>query len=101
MITQNSARRILFECGAIGDFHALPSAAVDKLLEHANARRYRKPRNAPGSRARMFHAYLTRRAESLTAYAEEASANGGTVWVRGWNGQRARASNGKAERGKV
>ena len=44
------------------DFHALDSAAVDRLLIEADAVKYRKPRNANGSRARYFHAYLTRTA---------------------------------------
>jgi hypothetical protein len=42
------------------DFHTLTSAQVYNVLAAADFRRYRKSRNAPGSRARMFHAYLCR-----------------------------------------
>jgi hypothetical protein len=42
------------------DFHALSSGAVDYLISHANQAGYRKPKNANGSRARYFHAYLQR-----------------------------------------
>lgn len=41
-------------------FHALRSEEVEALLAHADRRGYRKPRNANGSRARYFHAYLVR-----------------------------------------
>lgn len=44
------------------DFHALRSSQVDQLLEEADKQRYRKPRNANGSRARYFHARLCRMA---------------------------------------
>ncbi len=44
------------------DFHALPSAAIDRLLDEADRVRYQKPRNANGSRARYFHDMLQRRA---------------------------------------
>ena len=43
------------------DFHALRSGQVDRLLAEADAVGYRKPKNASGSRARYFHAYLIRR----------------------------------------
>ncbi len=45
------------------DFHALGSAQVEALLVEADAHRYRKPKNANGSRGRYFHAYVTRTAE--------------------------------------
>ncbi len=44
------------------DFHALDSAAVERIIAEADAYGYRAPRNANGSRARYFHAYLTRTA---------------------------------------
>lgn len=58
------ARAILERLGlpVAANFHSLPSSAVDRLISEADAMRYRKPRNAPGSRARMFHAYVTRTA---------------------------------------
>ncbi len=46
------------------DFHALRSSEVDGVIAAADSRGYRKPRNANGSRARYFHAYL-RRARGL------------------------------------
>lgn len=42
------------------DFHALNSATVERLVEVARAVGYRKPRNANGSTARCFFAYLAR-----------------------------------------
>ena len=64
MMTRYEARNILAACGVpLGaNFHVLPAATVDLLLGHADARRYRKPRNANGSRGRYWHAYLQRRA---------------------------------------
>ncbi len=70
-IEPSRARDILAKCKAAGNFHALPRYAVDSLLEEARAHGYRKSKNAPGSTARMFHGYLTRQAESLTANARE------------------------------
>lgn len=62
-ISRFEARDILSRCGGVDrDFHALPSADVDAILREADARQYRRPRNANGSRARYFHAYLTRAA---------------------------------------
>lgn len=66
MMTQKRmlALSTLIDCGVeVGsDFHTLRSSHVDALLEHAKRWRYRKPRNANGSRARYFHAMLQRRA---------------------------------------
>jgi len=61
-MTPDDAYSILQQCGApIGeDFHRLPSSVVERLLERAKAWKYREPRNANGSRARCFHAYLER-----------------------------------------
>lgn len=42
------------------DYHVLSSAQVERLLAHADARRYRKRKDAPRSRARMFHQHLVR-----------------------------------------
>lgn len=44
------------------DFHTLRNTQVDALLAEADLQRYRKPRNANGSRARYFHDLLQRRA---------------------------------------
>jgi len=44
------------------DFHALPSSKVEEVLAVAAERKYRKPQNAPGSKARMFYQYVTRAA---------------------------------------
>lgn len=64
----NQARVILAACGIErgADFHTLPASAVDELLEHANRLKYRKPRNANGSRGRYFHDMLQRRAAGVT-----------------------------------
>lgn len=44
------------------DFHTLRSEEVERVLAEADRVRYRKSKNAPGSRARMFWQYLQRRA---------------------------------------
>jgi len=44
------------------DFYTLSSAEVEKLLEQADREKYRKPKNANGSRARYFYAKLEREA---------------------------------------
>jgi hypothetical protein len=42
------------------DFHILPSAQVELLVEQAKLCKYRKPDNANGSTAREFFYYLAR-----------------------------------------
>lgn len=42
------------------DFHVLNSQHVQNVLDAADSVKYRAPRNANGSRARYFHAYLCR-----------------------------------------
>lgn len=42
------------------DFHALPSDTVESIIAAADSVKYRRPRNANGSRARYFHARLVR-----------------------------------------
>jgi hypothetical protein len=64
MISPEMALLILNRCEANEDFHGLPSEAVRKLLDYAREARYYPPAHANGSRARYFHAYLTRRANS-------------------------------------
>lgn len=61
-LTPVSARRALKLCGvAIGaDFFTLSSATVLDLLSHADAHRYRAPKNGNGSRGRYWHAHLQR-----------------------------------------
>jgi hypothetical protein len=64
MLTRTEAREILARChvplGA--DYHKLDSDTVEYIVAMAKGYRYRKPRNANGSTARYFHAYLQRRA---------------------------------------
>lgn len=61
-LTPQAAYAELLAIGHMGrDFHALPSSAVDSIIAAADRARYRKPRNANGSRARYFHAHLQRR----------------------------------------
>jgi hypothetical protein len=45
------------------DFHCLSNTQVDALLAQADLVRYRKPKNANGSRGRYFHNLLQRQAE--------------------------------------
>ena len=44
------------------DFHTLSSAEVERILTAAKHWGYRAPKNATGSRARYFYAYLSRAA---------------------------------------
>ena len=46
------------------EWHAIDSDQKDKILKAANEWRYRKPRNANGSRGRYFCEYLRRALES-------------------------------------
>ena len=62
MMDRRDAASILSRCNARGNFHALPASVVESLLDEADRVKYRRPKNANGSRARYFHAYLTRRA---------------------------------------
>lgn len=61
-LTPDDAHAILYECGVPGgvDFDTLPSSAVEALLRHADKYKYRKPKNANGSRGRYWHAYVDR-----------------------------------------
>lgn len=49
------------------DFHALDSDAVERIVEQARLFKYRAPKNANGSTARYFHAYLVRTAQKVEA----------------------------------
>ncbi len=42
------------------DFCTLPASTVCRVLEAADLVKYRKPKNANGSRGRYFYAYLQR-----------------------------------------
>lgn len=48
--------------GQAVDFHRLDSSQVETVLAYADRFKYRKPRNANGSRARYFYAYVCRAA---------------------------------------
>lgn len=45
------------------DFYELSSSEVDVVLTHADAAKYRKPKNANGSRGRYYWAKLQRKYE--------------------------------------
>jgi hypothetical protein len=61
-VTRSEASDILARCHVdrAHDFHRLPSDQVEALLAEADRVKYRRPKNANGSRARYFHARLTR-----------------------------------------
>lgn len=61
-MSQHTARELLRNHGVpLGaDFHRLSSATVEGVVAAADAYHYRKPRNAPGSRARMFYQFANR-----------------------------------------
>lgn len=64
-----AALEVLHRAGvAIGaDFHTLNSSQVEALLVEADRVKYRKPKNANGSRGRYFHDMLQRRAQKVEA----------------------------------
>lgn len=66
MFTQSEARRILARWGVNpddpDDFHAIGSTQVEWIVSTAREHKYRKPKNASGSTARYFYAYVVRRA---------------------------------------
>ena len=61
-LTASEAHDILQQCHIAPEtnFFALRSHEVASLLDFADKRGYRKPRNANGSRGRYFYAYLQR-----------------------------------------
>lgn len=63
-MTPGAARVILddMHMTSVDDFHKLTSVDVERLLSVADAWSYRVPKNANGSRARYWFAYLKRRA---------------------------------------
>lgn len=67
--TPHAARECLHACGVdrTKDFHALHSSIVERLVEEARFFKYRAPKNANGSTARYFHAYLVRTAAKKEA----------------------------------
>ena len=60
---RTNARAVLSLCNiSIGqDFYTLRPTQIECLILQADLVRYRKPRNANGSRARYFHDMLQRR----------------------------------------
>jgi hypothetical protein len=67
------AREVLARAGiAPGqDFFTLSASQISELLEEADRMKYRKPRNANGSRGRYFYAYLVRRARGTVVDIQE------------------------------
>lgn len=63
---RTNARHTLQLCNIrVGqDFHTLSTRQVDLLLAEADRVKYRKPRNANGSRGRYFHDLMQRRAQA-------------------------------------
>lgn len=72
-MTRQEALNILARCeiSAGTDFFTLSSSTIDRLLSEADAVKYRKPKNANGSRGRYFYAFVTRKVDSLTEMARE------------------------------
>jgi len=63
-MTTNEAQRIAAQFNlAARDFHALSFGEQSELAGLAKQCRYRKPRNANGSTARYFAAYVARKAQ--------------------------------------
>jgi len=62
-MTEEDARALMnVYCIPYGrDFHTLNSQQVQNVIDAANARKYRAPKHANGSRARYFYAYLMRK----------------------------------------
>lgn len=64
MMHKSDAADILQRAGVArgANFHTLRASQVDALLVEADRVKYRKPKNANGSRGRYFHDMLQRRA---------------------------------------
>jgi hypothetical protein len=75
------------------DFHSLDSASVKRILNAANACKYREPPNANGSRARYFYAYLNR---TLTAKVPEYVVQGNHGFGHGWEDETTETSHREA-----
>jgi hypothetical protein len=65
MMDSSDAHDILQRAGVArgANFHTLNSSQVEALLVEADRVKYRKPKNANGSRGRYFHDYVQRRAQ--------------------------------------
>lgn len=68
-MTYDDARNICAQFGiirhpALPDWHAMDSDQKERVLKAADLVKYRKPKNANGSRGRYFTAYLSRVLES-------------------------------------
>jgi len=63
-MTRDTARALCsqFAIDTTRDFHSLSQDEVARVLEAAKACKYVTPKNANGSKARYFHAYLRRSA---------------------------------------
>lgn len=62
-MNRTDARAILQRCNISADsdqFHALDTDRVESLIAEADRAKYRAPKNANGSRARYFHAFVVR-----------------------------------------
>jgi hypothetical protein len=61
-MTRSDAFDILQRCKISGQssFFSLSSSEVSCLLEEADKRKYKAPKNANGSRGRYFYAYIQR-----------------------------------------
>ena len=68
-MTRETAQDILARChlSEAPDFFTLSTGDVCSLLVEADAVKYRKPKNANGSRARYFCAYVLRAANKEEA----------------------------------
>jgi hypothetical protein len=68
-MTRETAEDILTRCYLIAkpDYFTLSSSDKEGLLREADTVKYRKPKNANGSRARYFYAYVLRAANKEEA----------------------------------
>lgn len=69
MLERSDANEILQRAGVeLGtNFYTLSSSQVEALLVEADRVKYRKPKQANGSRGRYFHDYVQRRANKVEA----------------------------------
>ncbi len=61
-MSHEDAREMLMNDGILfdQDFHALGSSEIDRLAQAAEATGYRKRKDAPGSKVRMYYQFLQR-----------------------------------------
>ena len=75
------------------NFHAFSSDVVARIIEAADSRKYRAPKNANGSRGRYFYAMLTR---ALNSKVPEYVIQGNYGYGHGWEDETSESNHAEA-----